>query len=259
MVHRLIVSLCLVLGLTLPLRSLSFKQVGYFPLGINDGRGYIKGADINHDGFQDLAFTTQFLPMDSFRIAYYGYRPYNRYVFEDSSRQRSLFWDLGDLDGDSLIDVVAQGDTYPTSIRVFEPCNYWSFPKIRVWSWPYEWVGNGVQPMYITDLDQDGLKEILTADAQVIYVFENRGNNQYQKVFSDTIRNLPTPPFAVGDFDGDGWMEFARGTYGGVPSNPTVYVYECIGPDQYQMTWNDTLRAGNMYNVITGPDLDGDG
>jgi len=238
--------------------GLSFRQVGYFPLGINAGRGYIKGSDINHDGFQDLAFSTQFLPRDSFRIAYYGYRPYNRYVFEDSSRQRSLFWDLGDLDGDSLVDVVAQGDSFPSSIRVFEPSNYWSFPKIRVWNWPYEWIGNGVQSMYIADLDKDGLKEILAGDAQVVYVFENRGDNQYQKVFSDTIRNTPTPPFAVGDFDGDGQMEFVRGTYGAL-NGPTVFIYECTGNDQYQMSWNDTLNTWNMQDVITGPDLDGDG
>jgi hypothetical protein len=110
--------------------------------------------------------------------------------------------------------------------------------------------------MYITDLDQDGLKEILTADHQVVYVFENRGNNQYQKVFSDTVLNSPVGSFAIGDFDGDGLMEFACGTYGGWP---TTYVYECTGSDQYQMIWNDTLPTGNIYDAITGPDIDGDG
>ncbi len=125
-----------------------------------------------------------------------------------------------------------------------------------VWTWSYEWVGNGVQPMYITDLDQDGLKEIMTADHQVVYFFEDRGNNQYQKVFSDTILNSPVGSFAVGDFDGDGQKEFACGTYGGWP---TTYVYECTGNDQYQMIWNDTLPTANIYDAITGPDLDGDG
>jgi hypothetical protein len=241
--------------------ALSFKQVGYIPFGVSSIYGYIKGLDTNHDGFQDLVFTAKIVPMQNGHIVFYGYRPFNRYVFEDSVGPTSLFWDIGDLDGDSLMDVVAQGtDTYPTTVRVFEPSNYWTFPKIKVWDWQYEWIGNGVQCMYITDLDRDGLKEILTADAQVVYVFENRGNNQYVKVYSDTVKsNLPTPPLCFGDFDGDGLMEFAFGTYGGAPLRPTVFVYECTGPDQYQMTWNDTIYGGNMKDVISCPDLDADG
>ncbi len=240
--------------------GLNFKQVGYIPEGIIWSYGYIKGGDFNHDGYQDLGFTTASpTPYSDFRITYYGYRPYNRYVFEDSTVRNALFWDVGNLDGDSLIDVVAQLAGVPFyGIGVYEPSDYWTLPNIRVWSWPYEWVGNGIQPMYITDLDQDGLKEILTADAQVIYVFENRGNNQYVKVFSDTIRTaVPSGSFAFGDFDGDGRMEVAFSTYGG--PDTTVYVYKCIGNDQYQKVWGEHLNAWNMYDCITGPDLDGDG
>jgi len=240
-------------------KSLNFKQVAYIPSGIIWGYGYIKGLDLNHDGVQDLMFST--VISSRVRILYYSCFPYNRYVFEDSTGPASDFWDVGNLDGDSLIDIVAQReDSSPSGIFVFEPADYWSFPDIRVWSWRYEYIGNGVQAMYITDLDRDGLKEILTADAQVIYVFENRGNNQYVKVFSDTVKsNLPTPSFAIGDFDGSGQMQFAFGTYGGAPLRPTVFVYKCTGDDQYQMVWNDTLNAWNMYDCITGPDLDGDG
>jgi hypothetical protein len=244
-----------------PSNGLNFKQVAYIPSGIIWSCGYIKGADINHDGFQDLVFTTVISPGDSLRVVYYGYRPFNRYVFEDSVGPPCDFWDIGDLDGDSLLDMVTQREeSSPSGIRVFEPQDYWSFPKLLVWSWRYEWIGSYVQNMYITDLDNDGLKEILTGDIQVIYVFENRGNNQYVKVFSDTVKsNLPTPSFAIGDFDGSGQMQFAFGTYGGAPLRPTVFVYKCTGDDQYQMVWNDTLNAWNMYDCITGPDLDGDG
>ena len=141
-------------------RGLNFKQVAYIPSGIIWGYGYVKGGDFNHDGFQDLVFSTGSLD----RVTFYGYRPFNRYIFEDSTVPYALFWDVGNLDGDSLNDVVAQLTGVPFyGIGVFEPSDYWTFPNIRVWSWPYEWGGYGVQPMYITDLDQDGLKEILTA------------------------------------------------------------------------------------------------
>jgi len=235
--------------------ALSFRQVGFIPSGINSGNGYIKGLDINHDGFQDLVFTGSLFPRDTLRPLFYGYRPYNRYVFEDYIGPASVFWDIGDLDGDSLMDLIVQrGDTSPAGIRVFEPPDYWSFPQIPVWSWAYGTLNRPAQDMYITDLDRDGLKEILTGFFGIIYVFENRGDNQYQMVFCDTMDNSGTPPFAVGDFDGDGRMEFARGTYGYV-----TYVYECTGPDQYQMTYCDTTNGGNMFDCIPGPDLDGDG
>ncbi len=249
------IGLCL-----LPIQAfgLSFRQVAYIPSGITWSYGYIKGGDLNHDGFQDLAFSAATQPGGNDRVVYYGYRSYNRYVFQDSIGAPSVFWDFGDLDGDSSVDLIVQReDTFPPrGIRVFEPANYWVFPKIVAWTWRYEYFGNALQGMYITDLDRDSFKEILTGDARVIYVFENRGDNQYQNVFSDTLNNMPTRSLAAGDFDGDGRLEFAIPTFGGAP---TVYVYECTGADQYQMVWNDTINAWNMYDAITGPDLDGDG
>jgi hypothetical protein len=240
--------------------GLSFRQIAYIPSGITWSYGYMKGGDLNHDGFQDLAFSAATQPGGNDRVVYYGYRPYNRYVFQDSIGAPSVFWDFGDLDGDSLIDLIVQReDTFsPRGIRVFEPSNYWTYPKIVAWTWRYELFGNAVQGMYITDLDRDGLKEILTADAGVVYVFENRGDNQYVKVFWDTTQwTMLTPPLAYGDFDGDGWMEFVRATYG---PPPRLFLYECTGDDQYQMVWKDTLvMEPNNYDLITGPDLDGDG
>jgi len=256
MKRQIVFALLLVGGTGSSVSGLSFKQVAYFPSGLIWSGGYIKGGDFNHDGVQDLVFSADFPNPTRQRIAYYGCLPYNRYVFEDTISSANYFWDIGNLDGDSLMDLVSQRNSYPSGITVWEPSDYWSFPKYLVWSWQFEWVGNNLQPMYITDLDRDGLREILTADAQVVYVFENRGDNQYQKVFSDTTPNGPVGTFAVGDFDGDGQMEFACGTYGGWP---TVYVYKCTGNDQYQMVWNDTINAWNMYDAITGPDLDGDG
>ncbi len=241
--------------------GLNFRQVAYIPLGNVWSYGYIKGADINHDGFEDLVFSTVMAPSDSIRIVFYGFRPFNRYVFQDSIRIPSLFWDIGDLDGDSLIDLVTQrGDSAGVGkifVQIYEPTNYWSFPKVPVWNWRCEYFGNYTQAMYITDLDQDGLKEVLVGDAYVVYVFENSGDNQYVKVFSDTSKPMhPTATFAYGDFDGDGRTEFVRGTLGPPPS---VYLYECTGDNQYQLVWMDTISAYNLFDLITGPDLDGDG
>ena len=251
--------LIMVCGSALPVLGLSFKQVAYIPSGIIWGEGYIKGVDVNHDGFQDLVFSTVITPGDSLRTVFYGYRPYNWYFFEDSMGTPSLFWDIGDLDGDSLVDMVVQRDSFPTSgVGIYEPRDYWAFPKNETWSFPFEFFGHGLSAMYITDLDQDGQKEILTGDAQVAYVFENRGDNQYALVFSDTnILYQPAAYYAIGDFDGDGRMEFVRGTDS---PPPRLYMYKCTGDDQYQMVWKDTLNLEyNNLDLITGPDLDNDG
>jgi hypothetical protein len=238
--------------------GLSFRQIAYIPLGITWSYGYIKGGDFNHDGFQDLVFSASTAPGAPIRVLYNGYRPFDRYVFEDSTDPSALFWDVGNLDGDSLLDVVTHKLAISRNhIGVFEASDYWSVPTESVWAWRYEYFGNGVQGMYITDLDGDSWKEILTGDAQIVYVFENRGDNQYVKVFSDTTSyDSITPSFAYGDFDGDGLMEFARATYS---PGPHMFIYECTGDDQYQKVWVDSLPEPNNYDLITGSDLDGDG
>ena len=259
---RIVLILCLVIGFALQGHALNFKQIAYIPYGIIWGGGYMKALDFNRDGYQDLVLRPAL--GTAYNMSFWGYRPYNRYILEDSSVHSSEPWDAGFLDNDSLYDVVSAGiDTNGYNcINVYEQPDPNSLPTRLVWSWRYEYRGTQVSAMYITDLDKDGFREILTADYQVIYVFETRGDNQYVKVFSDseTLNGYVTPYFAVGDFDNDGQMEFVHGSYGGAPQgHPTVIMRKCVGNDQYQICWMDTLNDANMQDVITCPDLNGDG
>jgi hypothetical protein len=264
MIHKVwsFIGLCL---LPLQASGLSFRQVAYIPNGIVWGFGYMKGGDWNRDGYQDLLL----LPSlgGTYNMTYYGYRPYNRYVLEDSSVHRAMPWDAGFLDGDSLYDVVTQTpvpDSISTKwyINVYEQPDPYSLPTRLVWSWRYGY-GFVASAIYITDLDKDGLREILASDEQLIYIFETRGDNQYFMAYKDSeaLNVYVTPYFAVGDFDGDGQMEFVHGSYGYGPNGEReeIFLRECVGDDQYQLVWTDSINASNMKDAITGPDLDGDG
>ena len=62
--------------------------------------------------------------------------------------------------------------------------------------------------------------------------------------------------FASGNFDQDGKIEFATGTWG---SNSTAAVYECIGDNRYRCIFHDNVASPNCHDVWFGNDLDGDG
>ena len=116
-----------------------------------------------------------------------------------------------------------------------------------------------VAPSYITDLDKDGKKEILTSniDAESIFVFECSGDNQYDLVYTNNVTgyggNILT--FAFDDFDQDSLMEFVTGG-----SIGQVILWECTGDNQYQVVWADTVEpAYTAYDVVSAKDMDQDG
>ncbi len=252
---------CLLLAVIGESLGLNFKKVATIQGGSFSG-GYIKGSDFNRDGYQDFLCSGD--RNSNLKMPIFSCRPYNRYCLEDTTVTCSLPWDVGFLDNDTLYDLVCQtvDSTDTAYIRVYEQPTPGTLPTILVWSWQYEYWGKTISSMYITDLDRDGLREILNADHSIIYVFETRGDNEYIKVFCDTETLNPdiTSYFAVADFDGDGQTEFAYGALDGAPQNrPTVFVRECTGDDQYQLVWMDTLNACNMVDVIACPDLNGNG
>ncbi len=249
------------------LYSLNFKQIAYIPKGITWSYGYIQGLDINRDGQNDITFScTTPIPLslnrfskisllDTALIAYYGYESFNRFIFRDSIFYTNVFWDIGDLDGDSLYDVVIHGIWDTLSIYEQESLN--TYPKKRVWKYGFPPQVYNWQPMYIVDLDKDGKKEVLCGDDRFLYVFENVGNNQYQIVYFDSVpRDRGKFSFAVDDFDYDGNIEFIASSDDGFRN---VLIYECTGNDQYRFIREETVPWPTNWDAIKLGDLDGDG
>jgi hypothetical protein len=90
-----------------------------------------------------------------------------------------------------------------------------------------------------------------------VAIWENRGDNSYEQVFSDhpgghTVTGEPS----VGDFDGDGAGDLVVVVSADDPS--FVHVYESKGDDTYQDVWSAEVQTSNMYWSTPGPDLDRD-
>jgi hypothetical protein len=253
-------------------QQLRLKRIAFLPSGPD--WAYILCADSDHDGMNELIFTrivTTYVP--NWEI--WEYRPINHYelVYADTSAfpyppgiTTGNFEpnDVGDIDQDSLTDLLGPNkdqppnpDTLYNVVTTQEDPNYISYPQTI--SWWNRFSYNEVQsaPFYFSpDLDQDNMRELLflAEGIGITHIFENRGNNQNDLVWSKF--QVGAWSFAFGDFDLDGRKEFVTADLG---SSGRVSVYENTGPDQYEMSFQDTVNIPNGADVLSGNDLDGDG
>ncbi|MEO0095053.1 MAG: T9SS type A sorting domain-containing protein [candidate division WOR-3 bacterium] len=226
--------------------SLNFRLVAVIP---SDADVELFGFDTDHDGKQNLIFCSAVvLPMQ-----FWEYIGFDRYILEDTA-QWSQLCDVGYLDSDSLVDMVGNRNAVaPWPLYVYESPTYNSNPTNIVWQ------DSGFMNIcggYITDLDQDGLNEILFGyydfGGAHTCVYENIGDNQYMLVWEDTIN--PFYGGISGDFDLDGRIEFIT-SWGGYPS--LIHIWECRGDNNYESTFLGSLPAPNGNEVFKGNDMDG--
>ena len=234
-----------------------FKVISYINEGQFGDYGFVRVFDTNHNGKPEILFFTNKSVGNSYNVAY-EYQAMNQYVLLDTLAYYyyGLFWAVGNIDADSLTDIIVQKNT-ADSITVFESPAYDSCPTNKVWGGSIKTIA--VAPSYITDLDKDGKKEIFTSniDAESIFVFECSGDNQYDLVYTNNVTGFGeiVYTFAFDDFDRDSLMEFVTGGAIG-----QVILWECTGPDQYQVVWSDTVEpAYSAYDVVSAKDMDRDG
>ncbi len=235
--------------------SISFRQVAILP-DVNAWQRVLC-FDTDHDGKMNLIFDTN--PPNYHLITIWEYNDYERYLLEDTVVSPIPYalaiYDVGYLDGDSLVDMVGNHNGYwPYPLCVYESPTYNSNPTNVVWQ---DTGFHNISESSSTDLDQDGLKEILFGYTPVtnrrrICVYENTGDNQYTLVWQDTTRSIDT--YVDGDFDQDGRIEFIA------PGGGTISVYECVGDNNYEFILTDTLPTqSNNYDIFAANDMDGNG
>ncbi|MCK5561904.1 MAG: hypothetical protein KAJ51_14995, partial [Thermoplasmata archaeon] len=226
--------------------GISFRKVTEIPSGA-DERTF--GFDTDQDGKQNLVFGSPGNGSLDFGMHFWEHIGFDRYFLEDTARWSQLY-DVGYLDNDSLVDMVGNRNAIdPWPLYVYESPTQNSNPTNIVWQ------DSGFMNIcggYITDLDQDGLNEILfnyDDGLPRICVYENTGDNQYSLVWQDT---LYADYFVNGDFDIDGIVDFIT------ICSDQVFVWECIGDNSYQLVFCDTLPRGG-WDIFSANDMDGNG
>jgi len=251
---RTTIILFLILGLMVEGYCIGFRKVNVIPSFTNFNK--VLGFDSDQDGRQNLIFGTNI--ESRVLVQFWEHIGFDRYILEDTAEFSQLY-DIGFLDTDSLVDMVGNiNGLWPYPLYVYESPTQQSNPIDIVWQ---DSLFANIYGGYITDLDQDGFNEILFryTDPYTLLgrtcIYENTGDNLYTKVWEDTIHR--SAYFVNDDFDADGRLEFISGraeNYGG-----HVLAWECVGDNNYQLIFNDTLPRNNNYDIFKGNDMDGNG
>ena len=231
------------------------------PYGTIAPGGKLLIYDSDHDGEIELIFRrwivgsvgvyfVEFVPPDSWDI------------YESTTIDSVLVWDVGDLDVDGYTDLVTYGNASESPlipiISVYESPDSSSYPASEVWR---DSVGFAlVQPISSYDVDKDSTPEIFKLGwrKDTTYypfgVYECTGNNQYDTVFMGTGLGSLSSTMAFADFDGDSVIEFIIGNVDG-----RYQIWECSGNNNYQLINQQQLPTANITDCFSVLDADGDG
>lgn len=246
------------------LSALQLTQVAYVDKGSSFA---ITGIDSDHDNLYEIYFSGGVgspWPWEVWRNL--GDNDYE-YLILGPPPDSSKPFVAGYLDYDNLVDIVARRNQLVT---VYESPDYNSYVTSLVWQDTVDTINN-TEKTYITDIDQDGKKEILCRsdrNGQKTCIYEYFGDNDYRQVY----KGYPDVPeslsymgaICTGDFDDDGLMEMGMATSDGAGAawGSRVYFMEnaAVGVDSYVTTWKDTMPTLNAHwAASSAQDMDGDG
>lgn len=219
-----------------------------------------KSADFDGNGFAEIygIFAgVGFLP--EFRIweVYLDGSSLQRY--QNNNYQAGLSLYIGDIDKNGLSEVVYQ---HGQNNYVYEQTDTNTLPtELKYIFTKYDGFGGYLSREIFENIDGDSLLDFVHrgSDTSLTEVY-----NFYVSEYNPTINNFekkwffaPTDDFYdgfdVGDYDGDGKMEFILSSIRG-----QIRIIENKSNDNYEVTVFDSLPLVNMYYQVSG-DVDKDG
>jgi hypothetical protein len=232
------------------------------PLGNSFGNPLIIG-DLNHNGQADVyGAYKDTLSLDDYQARLYEIDPlgnvFLRYRYVPRPGISRL---IADEDRDSLQEVSWQ---LSGLVAGYEQHSQDSLPVHRTFAHDmyYHNSSSGQTGIYIGRLDEDSLTDFLYQGSEpdpndTNIAVAKTFVAEYDPVMQNFVRvwssdGLGAAGFSVGDFDGDGRMEFATTRASG-----KVFMVENVGNNQYALAWQDSTAFVNFYYHGSG-DVDND-
>ncbi len=191
-------------------------------------------------------------------------------VWADSNE----FWAsrFADLDGDNRVEIVARDDA---EFMLWEHRGNHVYDLIFTFE-NFTAGSNfvGVPHSEIGDFDGDGQQEILFGDADGdLYIYETVDNNRFAAIWSDSLPLVDSIDFIrAGDFDGDGYRDFAAGCHSNPELNAEhefdarhwlIRIYRSSGDNRFEVMWEQRFFGfqppQNFDAGLGAGDVDGDG
>jgi hypothetical protein len=179
---------------------------------------------------------------------------------------------IGDIDGDGDPEIVAisdEGIVYAYETNGKPVAGFPFRPNPLTFAMPVEVFSNSASPI-LADVDGDGGIDVIAALSNArVYALRGDGSHvpgfpiflsPFDKGFAVAARpgdNILSTP-AVGDVDGDGFLELAVAFYGGPEDRSSLFVYDLAGPAiGEKMPWPMFQQDGPRRSIYPGDtDLD---
>jgi hypothetical protein len=236
----------------------SFPSESVWAVTVDNGRyGYPRFTDLDLDGRQEIAIRGSF-PSSGIRL--FENTANNRYesaaVLVNPARNDCEQFDVGDFDRDGYPEVVSGSSTSEGLVNLNECTGRDNEYRLSATC------STGTFETYTVgaahDMDGDSWPEFLTygrtdhsSFAAKIEVWEATGNDCYHKVWEYPVESgMWWKNIATGDVDGDGRDEWALNT-----GNGPILLFDCVGPDSYQLAWTGT----GSWSYVGLRDLNDDG
>jgi len=216
-------------------------------------------ADLDNDGYREVVFQTSLLSADIWVLRHdgtnmSGWPKIDMYTESDCSPV------LGDLDGDSDLEIVAgSGPTGAKGVRIFA----WHSDGKLVTGWPFslphQWYIGRVANLAIGDVNEDGRPEVIAcclgSGPKSTYVLSGMGTlltNWPQSTLLGHMFSSPT----IGDVDGDTKVEIVAAV-GGLTASSDGMVYAWHPNGSLVFGWPKFTRGG-IHSAPTVWDFDND-
>ncbi|MBL7148178.1 MAG: S8 family serine peptidase [Nanoarchaeota archaeon] len=204
-------------------------------------------TDLDVDNINEITYSSS---ENNFYLTAYENIGDNLYEPETVTNEFAEILDVGYADNDNLLDILAV--TSDNTITLYEITNQNPYTVQPIWNDVEVIIGDGK----ITDLDNDGSKEIIYLDnmEKNLRIWENRGDNNFVNIENISFNDY-TGDMAVGDFDDDGLKEIV---FGGIYGS--IVIVENEGNDLYNIVWSKQIPIFyNAYETLDLGDIDRDG